>query len=515
MSFLAGLAVSLGTFLLYLSTLAPTVLYYDLPELRDSAVLQTRAYVLGIPDYTGYPTYIMLAHLFTYLPFGDVGYRVNLASAVYAAAAVGLVYAGARTLCLRTLPSAAGALAFGLSPLLWSQAVIAEVYTLNALLVAAPILTLLLWWRSRRDRYLLVFAFLAALALTNHITSGLVLLGAFVLVAFTEWRKLLDLRLLVKGAGLFLAGLVPYAYLPVRASMDYLPDGVEWGQPLVRRHPPDTLYGFYNLVSGGTWKERMWAFGPAELPGRVALYGEHLIGGSGQFGPLGFVVVLVALVGTALLLARRSHRPVGAMLLVFWSGWTLYALEYDIEDIEYYFIPTYLVISLALAAGLAELLDVFSGLPEGRRRPRSAGYALVALIGLLPLLGAGDSYAKNDMSEDYRGREIMAAVAENAEPNATVLHHRSPLDYLLFVENRRRDLKLIAYLEEPNPYGAALGILESREAPTYVLFPGYTSTPYYSGVGESRRLYERYGYRLVPVDRDVHLYRVARAGLEG
>ncbi|MCA3747916.1 MAG: membrane protein, partial [Rubrobacter sp.] len=66
-------AVLCGGFalLLYLRTLAPTVLYYDLPRLRDSATLQAKAAVLGIPDYTGYPTYVMLAHLFTYLPFGD------------------------------------------------------------------------------------------------------------------------------------------------------------------------------------------------------------------------------------------------------------------------------------------------------------------------------------------------------------------------------------------------------------------------------------------------------------
>jgi hypothetical protein len=42
---------------------------------------------------------------------------------------------------------------------LWSQAVIAEVYTLNALFVALTLLALLLWRERRRDRYLLLFAF--------------------------------------------------------------------------------------------------------------------------------------------------------------------------------------------------------------------------------------------------------------------------------------------------------------------------------------------------------------------
>ena len=44
----AAALVGLAAFLLYLRTLAPTVLYYDLPYLRDAAVLQVKAAVLGV-----------------------------------------------------------------------------------------------------------------------------------------------------------------------------------------------------------------------------------------------------------------------------------------------------------------------------------------------------------------------------------------------------------------------------------------------------------------------------------
>src|SRR5215213_7667172 len=142
---LAGIGVGLLALILYLRTLAPTVLYYDLPGLRDSAVLQTKAYVLGIPDYTGYPTYVMLGKLFTFLPVGDVAYRVNLASAVYAALAVVLVYLVGVQLTGRRIAAAAGAIAFAVSGLFWSQAIVAEVYTLNALFVALILFVLLLW----------------------------------------------------------------------------------------------------------------------------------------------------------------------------------------------------------------------------------------------------------------------------------------------------------------------------------------------------------------------------------
>jgi hypothetical protein len=89
--YLIGSALGLASFGFYLVTLAPTVLYYG-SENYDSAHLQVVAYTLGIPSYTGYPTYAMLAHLFTYLPLGDPAYRVNLASAVFAAMAVAMLY---------------------------------------------------------------------------------------------------------------------------------------------------------------------------------------------------------------------------------------------------------------------------------------------------------------------------------------------------------------------------------------------------------------------------------------
>ncbi|HZY64779.1 MAG TPA: DUF2723 domain-containing protein, partial [Rubrobacteraceae bacterium] len=88
-------------FALYLLTLAPTVLYYDRPLLLDSVMLQAQAITLGITGPTGEPSWVILSHLFTYLPFGDPAYRLNLSSAVYAALAVLHVFFAALLLCRR------------------------------------------------------------------------------------------------------------------------------------------------------------------------------------------------------------------------------------------------------------------------------------------------------------------------------------------------------------------------------------------------------------------------------
>jgi transmembrane protein TMEM260 (protein O-mannosyltransferase) len=424
---LVGAGVALFVFVLYLRTLAPTVLPYDSPDLLDVPMLQMQVCVLGITHPTGYPSYLMLSHLLTYLPFGDCAYRANLASAVYAALAVLVVFAAGYLLSRRVAAAAAAALAFGLGGTLWSQAVMAEVYTLNALLIALTLLALLLWRERRRDRYLLLSAFLAGFSMTNHLTSGLLLPASLLFVAMVDRRKLVDWRLVLKGAGLFLLGLAPYLYLPIRAAMD----------PPFKANNPTNFERFWYVVSGGNLRGGFFAFGPAELPDRFAFYWSYLLGnlhwGLLVAGVVGFVVLIL------------WNRAVAALLGFLFLGWLFHAVENDIPDIQLYFIPTYLVLALAMAVGFGLLLgeaeDFLARFPRASKGA-ILGALSVALL-LLPLPGVGETYARNDMSEDYRGRKILEDVAERAKPNATILHHRSNLWYMVLVEERRQDLTLV------------------------------------------------------------------------
>jgi hypothetical protein len=423
----AGLGVSVLVFVLYLRTLSPTVLYLQDPKLLDAVMVQMQVAVLGITHPTGYPTYLMLTHLFTYLPFGDPAYRVNLASASYAALAVAAVYRTGFLLGRRIMAAAGGALAFGLGAALWSQAVIAEVYTLNALLVAVTIVVLLLWRERQRDRYLLLSAYLIGLCLTNHLTSGLLLPAGVLLVALVDRRKLADVKLVLKGAGLFLLGLVPYLYLPVRAAMD----------PPMDANNPDNFERFWYVVSGGGLTGSLFSFGPSELPGRMLFYWEHLLEN------MPFLVVMFALTGAVVVLLR--DRAAGIFLGFLFFGWLFYAVENDIPDIALYFIPTYLVLSMWAAAGFGALLDEAESLVGGLSKVARWGVigGLSAVMLLLPLFGVGETYARSDMSGVYRGQKEIQAVGKNAAPNATVLHHRSSMWYMVLVEKRRTDLTIV------------------------------------------------------------------------
>ena len=85
----------------------------------------------------------MVSHLFSYLPIGTLAYRINLMSACFGALAAALIYLILRHFKAHQVTCAAVALAFACGRFFWSNAVIAEVYTLGAALVAAAALKLL------------------------------------------------------------------------------------------------------------------------------------------------------------------------------------------------------------------------------------------------------------------------------------------------------------------------------------------------------------------------------------
>ena len=125
------ITITLGVYLL---TLSPTV------YLGDSGELSAAAFCLGVPHGSGYPLYVLLGKGFCLLPFGDVGFRMNLMSAVFGVLAVGLVY----SLIWRMTGSKVGAWVGGgvlaFIPVFWWQAMAAEVYTLHVFFVALMML---------------------------------------------------------------------------------------------------------------------------------------------------------------------------------------------------------------------------------------------------------------------------------------------------------------------------------------------------------------------------------------
>ncbi|MBI5646624.1 MAG: DUF2723 domain-containing protein [Ignavibacteriae bacterium] len=445
----ASFATALVLFLLYLVSLAPSVSFIDAGEL--SAV----AYTFGVAHPTGYPLFTLIAGLWSHIPAGEVILRLNTLAALLAAIGAGIFVhviwhllgaavkrkpAAKSTVKgksaqqsapllgddLRLLLSVFGALIIGLSETYWKTALAIEVYSLHLPLLALALLTFVtahfdetLDERSRERRFLAA-AFTLGLSFTNHMTT-ILLLPAFLVIHFRSegfgartWKRLA--RLLP----MFAAGLLPYLYLPIRAAAQ---PALNWGNPA-------DLDRLLWHVSGKQY--RVWIFTSMEAARRqFSLFIDTL--------PAEFAYAGLALAVVGCIAAFRANRRVGLFLALLFAGCVGYAINYDIHDIESYFLLAYIVTGIWAAYGLHAALRWFKA-----GNTRTALLAAVLLVGL----AAGAQYSRVSERGNYLVEDYTKNMLASFEPRALVLSYQwdywvSASYYYQFVEGQRPDVIVI------------------------------------------------------------------------
>ncbi len=517
---LPALIVGLGSFLLYLATLAPTVLF------ADGGEFQFVPYILGIAHPPGYPLYLLLGWAWSHiLPVGDVAYRMNLFSAFWAALAVGLVHLVSLWTIRRLvrglnpfaahLAAATAALSLAVSTTFWSQAVIAEVYSFNAFFVAL-VLLLLFWLKDapKRTRSVpgrisvfarrsLVLAVVYGLSLTHHYTMLLLVPGilGFLWLTRDSARRPRDTRLppietrplsmfaprsSLRRFGFALAlilalaaPLLLYAYLPLRAPhTPYTTIRLSDAQTL-------TLYensgqGFLDHVTASVFASNLAL--PASISDISATWGQRLTMIwdllRDQFGLVG---TGLALVGVARLLVSWRRELVTLTGLGF-AAQVAFNLIYFIGDIGVLFIPVYLFMSLWLGIGVVTVAQgAAAGLVRWKGSPVSYGdfgqqgyrrlvegirqlttQIVVVLALALPVILAVMHYAIVDQSDNTQAQDIWQTILAEPIPEGSVLisndrDEMMPLWYYQLVEGRRPDLLGLFPLIVAEPTYASLG----------------------------------------------------------
>lgn len=418
-----------GALFLYWRTLAPSVAaIFD-----DSLEFQLVTYQLGIAHPTGYPLYTILGKLFTLLPLGDVAYRVNLMSAIFAAATIAALYLTTRQITPHRLAAVLTAATFVVSPLFWSQAVIAEVYTLNALFVALTLYWLLRWEVGSREQAtvrndaLLPAAFIYGLSLTHHRTM-LFLAPAIVLFVWLRDRRwLTEVRLLSKALLLFLAPLLLYLYLPIRGLYTSSLNGAY----------QNTLPGFIRYVTTGPYTIFLTE-NPLAQKRELSFYPTLLLN---QFGLVGSALGLLGA------LRLRKSRVCLLLSLTFLT-YLLFAVGYQVSDIQVFLIPAFLIYALWIGAGLDLPFQRLSRLAPPRLSPFAVVCLLLALIILLPLSLLRDNYHAVDLSHrwavhDY-GLDMLSQPLEEGATVIGILGEMTLLHYFQETQGLRPDLVTVA-----------------------------------------------------------------------
>ena len=435
------LAALLGPLLLYTFSMPTTVVLED-----DGLFLMTIKH-LGIAHPPGYPLYTLLGHLFVSLP-GNTAVLGHLFSGLTMAGACALVYTCARLVMAGPWPALAGAWLFGASEHVWSQAIIAEVYALNALLFFA-IYALLLrnLFLPPSQRAWLLAAGLFGLSLANHWPLMMLTAPGLLMTVQPVWRRLAPRLPLLAGLAVVSAAL-PYGWLIWRSQQDLI---INFSGPInslerIWHYLGRQDYTGVDVSAAAGWGDRLAFLG--WFAQQVAM----------QLTIPGFALVLL---GLAVLFRRRQWALLGSSVLVFMGNSVvlLLLLAFEFSDYQVAVFRPYPLVCFGLAAiwlaiGAQTALDRLRQHPPLQKRPgsnwttRRLPMAIAAMATVtLTTSSVHGHWSRNNRSDSTLTRTYAELIFNFLPKDAILIVNgdtdTAPLGYFHFVENYRPDIRLV------------------------------------------------------------------------
>lgn len=433
---LALAAAVLGPLTVYVLTMSHGVALED-----DGLFLMAGAH-LGIAHPPGYPIYTLLLHLFMQLPFGTPAFLGHLSSAVLGALACGGVYLCARLLGAAALPALAAAWLFGVSEHVWSQSIIAEVYSLNSLFFFAVYALLLYGLRGRQRLWALVAAAaLYGMNLANH-WPLMILAAPGLFLLILPAGKAIFRRLPMLFSVAALGAAVPYVWMFLRAQ----------------QNPKINFYGSMNGW-GDLWYH-ISRKGYSHFYGSAPKWNDNLEFLRWFAGEITWQLTLpaflLAVLGLAVLLRRRQLAEAGSGLLVFFGQslvlimLTNFSFNYiQVGIFRPYSLVCYGLLAIWSAVGFQVLMDYLRPrLHTDQGRKPVLHIALAAILSLaMVVFSLQENWRKNDRSADDFPKKYAEMMFGHMESDAIMLVSKDletgVLGYYHFVENRRPDVTLL------------------------------------------------------------------------
>lgn len=435
--------------LFYFLTLAPEVVQIDSGELAAAAC------TLGIAHPTGYPLFTLIGFLFTKIFFFTSKiFSLNILSALYTLGGFLFIYkinkqllenfsidkpiekkqkkktqaqsVDANTIIFLSIVSA---LTIAFTRTFWLQSTSVEVYSLHILLITASIYFFLkAYFKETSEKQLihknnlkhwLIFAFVLGLSFTNHLTSILVL-PAFAYLFFTKFGfnksslKTIALMLIP-----FSVALSIYLYLPISAANN---PSINWGNPVDWER-------FKRHIMG--WQYQSWIFSSTESASKQFKYFTFIF--PIEFAYIGLIFILLGIYQLI-----KTNKRIFVFLILLFVTTVLYSINYDINDIDSYFLLAFISSGLIITFGLYYVYEKFF---------KQSQHSIYLLL-LIPLITLILNFEKVNQSDNVQYQQYTKAVLESAEENSIIISYLwdffiSPSYYYQFVENMRKDVAVI------------------------------------------------------------------------
>ncbi len=410
--------------------------------LEDDGLFIMASRDAGVAHPPGYPLFTFLGNLFYRLPFGSPAFRIHLLSAVLGALTCAILFRIGKRVGQQSWIATVTALAFGVSEHFWSQAVIAEVYTLNSLICFSVYLLCFESIRTPERRALLLLsgAGLFGLGMANHWPLMVLAFPGFTVLLLPHWKPVLRLLPGLLSVCLFSTG-IPYVWM-------------------VWRSMQMQLISFYGPITG--WR-KFWFY-----VSRQGYAGVDASPSAGWTDKLAFMQhfsteTLAQLTALGTLLASfgmvwliRNKPPAvwlsGVLIFLGNSIVLILLLGFDYEYLNLAVFRAYPLVAFGFLAiwfgcGLQWLVDTVSRF--------SFSISGVSLHGVLPLITftfilflVWRNWEVNGRRHDRFADSSARLVLETLEPNAIVFIYgdaeTGPIGYLRYCEGVRPDVRVLS-----------------------------------------------------------------------
>lgn len=438
-------------FIIYLITLAPSVVQIDSGEL--AAVQAT----LGIAHPTGYPLFTIAGYLFLKipLPFTTI-FRANILASIWCGLGIFFFIKSVFLILshkieaadtrkknkskrdlgidktendseeknITIISSLCGGVVLAFSQTVWFQSTSVEVYSLQIFLFSLNIFLILRAYYSTDGKIInwLWVSFSLALGFANHMTTLLLL--PFITILFFQKEKIKpeSFKKILLMLTIFIPVLIGfYLYLPIRSSGN---PQINWGNPI-------SLENILRHVSGKQYQ--VWLFTSFEAAGKQFKY--FLADFPAEFG---YVELLIGIIGMGT--AYKISRTIFYTLLSTFLFSILYSINYDIVDIDSYFLLTYMMFGFFAAFGFYKTAHYL-------RQKWNLKIAIVISL-LISLFPFALNFNEVNQSNVYTFEDYTRTILNSTEPNSIIFSYQwdyfiSSSYYFQMVENFRPDITVI------------------------------------------------------------------------
>ncbi|MDA8326937.1 MAG: DUF2723 domain-containing protein [Nitrospiraceae bacterium] len=446
------MAAVIGAFIVFavlLFSLAPII------YVADSPLFSTASFYLSSAQPPGYPLFITLGKLFTFLPAGSIAFRVGLLSAVSACLAWFMLF----KLIKRTTNN--GALAFSFAflpvflPLVYQQSVEQKgVYALNSFFGLLILYLGIRAWEEDDARLLYVIAFLFGLGSGNHHTLALFLFPALVpfwavAIGKKRWGAILWSALFFAG------GFLIYLHLYLRSLV------------LAQKA---FIYSIATDLSGFLYIFFRKVYHVGTLGGLKRLGASHAVShyftGAGnvvryviasQYGAVMTVIFFLSLI---LLVLSHEKKILKAYILLAVFPWIVLLPEMafggvpgeaGIQMVGQYFMPVFFLIALAMALAANRAWLYLKG-----KKLKTLKVAQIFLLIPLVYLPGTLKYSLNDSYIAYdHARDSLSVLPAGG---VLLLYGDNPTfeDYYIhWVERYREDILAFSKIPDREAYAIA------------------------------------------------------------